>query len=316
MTNLNNAPSLDVWAGKIFSSGWITSSGGTEPVIEKATGKVLGTSGVASAEDVRIAASAAHDEQPIWAAWTGPARGNVLREMSRLILVHRDWIEEMLIRETGSIRLKAQWEVEVVAREILEAASLGSHPYGILAATAELGRTSVARRIPVGVVGIITPWNSPFILGARAIGPALALGNTVILKPDIQSPFVGGFIFAHLLELAGLPKGVFHVLPGAAETGAAIVAEPLIDMISFTGSTKVGRQIGSVAGGMLKRVSLELGGNNPFIVLEDADIGGCVLPSGADLPHRRAAHRSRERRRPVCRGACPPCQGVSHRRPD
>ena len=306
MTNLTDAPSLDAWAGKIFSSGWITSKGGTEPVIEKATGAVLGSTGVGSAEDVRIAASAAHDAQPAWSAWTGPARGNVLRELSRLILVHGDWIEEQLIRETGSIRLKAQWEVGVVAREILEAASLGSQPYGVLNATAELGRTSIARRIPVGVVGIITPWNSPFILAARAIGPALALGNTVILKPDIQSPFVGGFIFAHLLELAGLPSGVFHVLPGAAETGAAIVAEPLIDMISFTGSTKVGRQIGSVAGGMLKRVSLELGGNNPFIVLEDADIeaaasagawgaffhqGQICLTAGRHIVHESIADR-------------------------
>lgn len=306
MTNLTDAPSLDAWAGKIFSSGWITSKGGVEPVIEKATGAVLGSTGAALAEDVRIAASAAHDAQPAWSAWTGPARGNVLRELSRLILVHGDWIEEQLIRETGSIRLKAQWEVGVVAREILEAASLGSQPYGVLNATAEPGRTSVARRIPVGVVGIITPWNSPFILAARAIGPALALGNTVILKPDIQTPFVGGFIFAHLLALAGLPNGVFHVLPGAAETGAAIVAEPLIDMISFTGSTKVGRQIGSVAGGMLKRVSLELGGNNPFIVLEDADIeaaasagawgaffhqGQICLTAGRHIVHESVADR-------------------------
>ncbi|MFM0336894.1 aldehyde dehydrogenase family protein [Paraburkholderia fungorum] len=134
------------------------------------------------------------------------------------------------------------------------------------------GFQSIARRIPLGVVGIITPWNSPFILGVRAIAPALAMGNAVLLKPDVQSPIIGGVAFARVLEEAGLPKGLFHVLPGAAETGAALVKEPLINMVSFTGSSRVGREVGSVASGQFKRVSLELGGNNPFIVLDDADI--------------------------------------------
>src|SRR5258708_38425448 len=158
------------------------------------------------------------------------------------------------------------------AREILEAAALGSQPLGVLTATAEAGRQSIARRIPVGVVGVITPWNSPFILGSRAIGPALAMGNAVILKPDSQTPVAGGVSFARLLEEAGLPPGLFHVLPGGADTGAALVKEPLVDMISFTGSTRVGRQIGSIAGGQLKRFSLELVGNNPYILLDAADI--------------------------------------------
>jgi benzaldehyde dehydrogenase (NAD) len=200
----------------------------------------------------------------------------VLREVSRLVLAHPDEIADQLIRETGSIRAKAEWEVHVTAREFLEAAALGSQPQGILTATLEGGFQSIARRIPLGVIGIITPWNSPFILGARAIGPALALGNAVILKPDVQSPIVGGVTFARLLEEAGLPKGLFHVLPGAAETGAALVKERLINMISFIGSTRVGREVGSVASGQLKRVSLELGGNNPYIVLDDADIEAAV----------------------------------------
>jgi acyl-CoA reductase-like NAD-dependent aldehyde dehydrogenase len=141
-----------------------------------------------------------------------------------------------------------------------------------LTATLDGGYQSIARRIPVGVIGIITPWNSPLILGARAIGPALAMGNAVILKPDVQTPVAGGVSFARLLEEACLPSGLFHVLPGGPETGAALVKEPLIDMISFTGSTRVGRQVGSIASGQLKRVSLELGGNNPYIVLDDADV--------------------------------------------
>lgn len=98
------------------------------------------------------------------------------------------------------------------------------------------------------------------------------MGNAVLLKPDVQVAVIGGVVFARLLEQAGLPAGVFHVLPGGADTSAALVSEALVDMISFTGSTKVGRQIGAIAGGQLKRVSLELGGNNPYIVTEDADI--------------------------------------------
>jgi benzaldehyde dehydrogenase (NAD) len=96
-----------------------------------------------------------------------------------------DEIADQIVRETGSIRAKAQWEVQMTAREFLEAAALGSQPQGVLTADLEAGRKSIARRIPVGVVGIITPWNSPFILGARAIGPALAMGNAVILTPDV-----------------------------------------------------------------------------------------------------------------------------------
>jgi benzaldehyde dehydrogenase (NAD) len=261
-----------VWTAKIYSNGWKTAGLGTEAVLEKATGVQLGEIGIASPEDVSAAAAIARAAQKNWAKLPAPLRGDVLREFSRLVLVHADEIADQLVRETGSIRMKAQWEVHVVAREILEAAALCSQPQGVLTATTEPGRQSVARRIPSGVVGVITPWNSPFILGARAIGPALAMGNAVILKPDVQAPVIGGITFARLLEKAGLPDGLFHVLPGGADTGAALVKEAAVDMISFTGSTRVGRQIGAIAGEQLKRVSLELGGNNPYIVLDDADI--------------------------------------------
>jgi benzaldehyde dehydrogenase (NAD) len=160
--------------------------------------------------------------------WKHPGLGTEDVAAARLVLAYADELTEQLIRETGSIRAKAQWEVHVTARELLEAAALGSQPQGILTQTMEAGFQSIARRIPLGVIGIITPWNSPFILGVRAIGPALAMGNAVLLKPDVQSPIIGGVDFARVLEEAGLPKGLFHVLPGAAQTGAALVREPLI----------------------------------------------------------------------------------------
>jgi acyl-CoA reductase-like NAD-dependent aldehyde dehydrogenase len=237
----------EVWSAKIYSNGWKKPGLGTADVTEKATGAKLGEIGIASPEDVSAAAAVARQAQKSWAKVPGPKRGDVLREFSRLLLARSDEIADQIIRETGSIRAKAQWEIQMAAREFLEAAALGSHPQGILTADLEAGRQSIARRIPVGVVGIITPWNSPFILGARMIGPALAMGNAVILKPDVQTPVAGGVTFARLLEAAGLPDGLFHVLPGGPETGAALVKEPLVDMISFTGSTRAGRQVGSIA---------------------------------------------------------------------
>lgn len=260
------------WQGKIYINDWTLPGLGTTAVTEKATGAVLGEAGLGSASDVARAAIVAREAQSAWRAMSGPRRGDILREVSRLILEHADEIAEQLVRETGSIWAKAQWEVQISAREFLEAAALGSGPEGVVTATLDGAHQSLARRVPLGTIGIITPWNSPFILGTRAVAPALAMGNAVILKPDVQTPIIGGVVFARLFELAGLPSGLFHMLPGAAETGAALVREPLVDMISFTGSTKVGREVGSVAGQALKRVSLELGGNNPYIVLEDADI--------------------------------------------
>lgn len=245
----------DVWRAKIYSNGWKKPGLGTTDVIEKATGAKLGEIGMASPEDISTAAATARQAHKEWANVAGPQRGDVLREFSRLLLAHSQEVADQLVRETGSIRAKARWEVQITAREFLEAAALGSQPQGFLTATLEAGLQSIARRIPLGVIGIITPWNSPLILAARAIGPALAMGNAVILKPDVQTPVAGGVTFAWLLEKAGLPNGLFHLLPGGPETGAALVKEPLINMISFTGSTRVGRQVGSVASEQLKRVS-------------------------------------------------------------
>jgi benzaldehyde dehydrogenase (NAD) len=127
--------------------------------------------------------------------------------------------------------------------------------------------------VPLGVVGAISPFNFPLILSIRSVAPALGVGNAVVLKPDGRTPISGGFLIARILEEAGLPEGVLQVLPGmGAEAGAALVDDPNTQAISFTGSTAVGRKIGEAAGRNLKRVALELGGNNAFVVLDDADV--------------------------------------------
>lgn len=258
-------------AGQIFSSGWSRPHGGTVAVTEKATGEVIFESGLADATDVEAAALSAARAQEAWAATPGPARGDVLRKFAALIEQNVAEIREWIVRETGSIPPKGDFEIFTTVREAIEVSALGSAPTGhILASTSS--RPSYARRVPMGVIGVITPWNSPFILAARAILPALVAGNAVLLKPDVQTPVSGGLLLARLFEEAGLPAGVLHVLPGGADTGEALVRSAHVQMISFTGSTAVGRHIGQVAGGLLKRVALELGGNNALIIFDDADL--------------------------------------------
>lgn len=128
------------------------------------------------------------------------------------------------------------------AREAIEIAGLTGQPVGHILSSS-LTRASYARRVPLGVVGVITPWNAPFVLAARAVLPALAMGNAVVLKPDLQTPVCGGYLIARLFELAGVPKGVLCVVPGGAETGEALTLDPNVNMISFTGSTLAGRKV-------------------------------------------------------------------------
>jgi benzaldehyde dehydrogenase (NAD) len=259
------------WASKIFSGGWVPAQGGTLQTFEPATGGVLAEVGLANKGDVAQAAAAAAAAQPAWAAQTGPERAALLRRAARVLEDNHEEFETWLVREGGAVPGKAAFEVQLVLGELWEAAALPTQPWGALLPSSEPGRESVARRLPLGVVGVISPWNFPQILSVRAVAPALALGNAVILKPDVHTPVSGGVLVARLFEEAGLPEGLLHVLPGEAEAGTALCEDPNVAMISFTGSTAVGRLVGEAAGRTLKRVSLELGGNNALIVLDDAD---------------------------------------------
>ena len=260
------------WNSKIFSNGWIAAQGGTVQTIEPATGEVLGEIGLANKGDVAEAAQRARAAQPEWAATIGPERAALMRQAARVLEDNRAEFETWLVREGGAVPGKAAFEVQLVLGELWEAAALPTQPWGQLLPASEPGRESIARRVPLGVVGVISPWNFPLILSVRAVAPALALGNAVILKPDVQTPVSGGALVARLFEEAGLPGGLLHVLPGDAEAGSALAEDPNVAMISFTGSSAVGRLAGAAAGGTLKKVSLELGGNNALIVLDDADL--------------------------------------------
>jgi len=259
------------WSGKVFSDGWVDAPETIEAT-EPATGDSLGSAGAANAETVARAAESAARAQREWAATPIADRVAVVRRAAELLERHRPELIRWLVREGGAIPPKADNEISASIGQFEMAAALISHPLGQVLPSLTPGRSSMARRVPLGVVGVICPWNFPVVLPARSVGPALALGNAVILKSDPNTPVSGGVLMARIFEEAGLPEGVLHVLGGGAEVGQAMCEDPNIRMISFTGSTATGRKVGEAAGRNLKRVVLELGGNSPLVVLEDADI--------------------------------------------
>ncbi len=255
-----------------FLGDWRPGTGEPLETREPATGRPLITVTQSTAEDVARAAAAAAAAQPAWAETSYIERARILRRAAEIYESHRDELGAWTQRETGAVHTKMHHEQNFTVQEILNAATMPSQPYGSLVPSAQSGRLSMVRRIPVGVVGAITPWNSPSVLGMRVVAPALALGNAVVLKPDPQTPVCGGAMFAAVFAEAGLPEGLLQVVVGGAQTGEAIVTDPRVDAVSFTGSTVAGRRVGELAGGRLKKVSLELGGNNAFVVLDDADL--------------------------------------------
>jgi benzaldehyde dehydrogenase (NAD) len=258
------------WRGRVYSGGWI-SAAGEAPVIEPATGNELGRTGVAGPGDIAAAAARAAAAQPAWAAVPYTQRAAILRRAAEIWLANAAEIEDWVVRESGKIPPAAQFETHVATEEIFEAATLASRPTGEIIPS-EQPRLSFVQRVPAGVVGVIAPFNFPQILSIRSVAPALALGNAVVLKPDPRTAVCGGVVLARVFEEAGLPDGLLHVLPGGAQAGEALVTEPAVRIISFTGSTAAGRRVGELAARHLKRVHLELGGNSALIILEDADL--------------------------------------------
>ena len=239
---------------------------------EPGTGETLARYPVADAATVADVARRAAAAQPGWAALPGAARAGILRRAAGVLTTRRDELVPLLIRESGSIRGKAEAELMGGAGELMAAAALAERDPQQDLPSREPDRTASSRRLPVGVVAVITPWNFPVVLALRSVAPALALGNAVLLKPDPNTPGIGGAALADVLTAAGLPDDLLHVVHGDAATGQFLVTDPRVGMVSFTGSTDAGRAVGVAAAGLLKRAVLELGGNNPFLVLDDVDV--------------------------------------------
>ena len=259
------------WGGRIFTGTWTDGAGGYSDVIDKSTGNRLSKIGVATTQDLMHAAERASKAQSAWVAMTGEERASVFRRAAALVEAHGDEAALWIMRESGATRAKANMELRSTLATLHNAAAMLSEPQGLVF-PAKPGQLSYGRRVPHGVVGVISPFNFPLTLAIRAVAPALATGNAVILKPDVQTAVCGGVFIARLFEEAGLPAGTFQMLPGGIDVGEALCTDPHISMIAFTGSTAAGRRVGALCGGHLKKVSLELGGKNSLIVLDDADL--------------------------------------------
>lgn len=277
----------NVWTDRVFTGRWVP-TGQTGEVVEPATGEVLGTVGRIGAEELAESARTALAAGRDWARRPASERAAVLRRAAQLLAEHRDEIGDWLCREAGKVAAAASLELDLTADELRAAAGLTWQPSGHLLPTGQSGRTSVARRVPIGVVGVIAPWNFPLNLAMRSVAPALATGNAVVLKPASETAVCGGVVIARLFEAAGLPAGVLHMVPGkGSELGTAFADDPNIGMLSFTGSTQVGRGLSEAAGRRFKRMVAELGGNNAFLVLDDADLErACAAAAFGTFTHQ------------------------------
>ncbi len=228
--------------------------------------------------DVDQAYRAAKDAQVDWAATTPGTRAGVLRRAGELMTSRKDEIVNWLVRESGSTVGKAEFEWDLTLTGMYEAASMPHHMAGQILPSDVPGKENRVYRRPVGVVGTISPWNFPLYLSNRTVAPALALGNGVVLKPAQDTPVTGGLLLAKIFEEAGLPPGVLNVVThsneDAAAVGDAMTEHQIPRAISFTGSTKVGIGITRKAG--VKKLGLELGGNAPVVILDDADLEAAV----------------------------------------
>ena len=242
-------------------------------------GTILAEIPHANRDDMDEAYRGAAKAQHAWAALIPGERAAIMRRAAQIMEARREEIVSWIIHESGGTRIKANLEWNAVHGVLLEAATLPYLVEGRILPADIPGKESRMYRKPVGVVGVISPWNWPFQLTARSAAPALAVGNAVVVKPASDTPITGGLLFAKILEEAGLPPGILSVIVGAgSEIGDAFVTHPIPRVISFTGSTPVGRNIAKLAaeGPMLKRLELELGGNGPFVVLNDADLEQAV----------------------------------------
>ncbi|MFB4165484.1 aldehyde dehydrogenase family protein [Alteribacillus sp. JSM 102045] len=231
----------------------------------------------ASKDDINEAYQAAEKAQKSWTNVSALEKVSILEKASDIMKDKKEELIELLIVETGSSYLKASIEVDCAIQDIKLAATFPSMNRGSIRPSSIPGKENRVYHDPVGVVGAITPWNWPLHLTMRVVAPAIATGNGIVVKPDLHTPITGGLIIAKIFEEAGLPTGVLNVtVADLEEIGDSFVEHPIPSVISFTGSTAAGKHVGSLAVKNVKKPALELGGNNAFIVLDDANLDEAV----------------------------------------
>src|SRR6185503_15555851 len=264
-------------AQMLIGGDWVGSrSGETIQVINPSTGEAVDTAPRATAEDARQAIDAAHEAFATWSEWTQAKRAEVLSRTVQLLRIHEKELANLLTREQGKPIREAMLEIRRYAHTLEYYAGLGKNIRGGYIPQIADNTYGLIIKRPLGVVGAIVPWNFPVSLMGNKVGPALLAGNTMVIKPAETTPLTDLRVVALFLE-AGLPRGVLNVVTGRGSViGEEIVSNPKVRKIGFTGSTEVGRQVMASAAQGIKRVTLELGGSDPMIVCDDADIDEAV----------------------------------------
>lgn len=250
----------------------------TYDILNPYDGSIITSVRLASKIQLQEAFKIAQKAQKQWAKSTVEERREVLNKALEYLKSNREEIVRIIGLETGGTVLKSNIEFHLTIEILEESIKFADEPGKVREVPcSDPAKRNQIHRLPLGVIASISPFNFPMNLSMRTIAPAIALGNSVVHKPDIQVALSGGTIIAKAFEYAGLPKGVLNILlTDIHEIGDEMLTNPISKLISFTGSTSVGRHIGAIAGQNLKRVALELGGNSPFIVLSDADLDQAV----------------------------------------
>jgi succinate-semialdehyde dehydrogenase/glutarate-semialdehyde dehydrogenase len=256
---------------------WVAArSGETVALTNPFTGEQLGTVPYSGAGEVRQAIEAASRRFESWSKTTAQERSKLIRALADAALANRDALAELLTREQGKPLAEARGEITIAAGYLHWFAEEATRVYGDIIPSPWPGRKLLVTKEPVGVVGAITPWNFPSSMLARKFGPALAAGCTIVAKPAPQTPY-SALAWAVLAEEVGIPAGVINIVTGDAQgIGGELTSSPLVSKITFTGSTAVGKLLMKQASDTVKKVSLELGGNAPFLIFDDADIDRAV----------------------------------------
>jgi succinate-semialdehyde dehydrogenase / glutarate-semialdehyde dehydrogenase len=256
---------------------WISADNGkTFAVADPATGETLGTVPDCGKAETARAIAAAEAALPAWRAKTAKERGKILHKLADIIEENAEALGTLLTMEQGKSLTEARGEAAFSAAYVRWFAEEAQRIYGDIIPSPWPGRRILVTKEPVGVVGAITPWNFPSSMIARKLGPALAVGCTIVIKPASQTPY-SGLAWGALCEKAGIPAGVVNVLTGSASViGGELTANPIVRKITFTGSTPIGKLLVEQSAKSLKKVSMELGGNAPFIVFDDADVDRAI----------------------------------------
>jgi len=260
-----------------IAGAWADADGGeTVAVTNPANGQQIGTVPMCGAEETARAIAAAEIAQRAWAKVPAKERCAVLRRLNDLMLANVDDLALIMTTEQGKPMAESRGEIAYAASFIEWFAEEARRVYGDTIPAPQADRRILALKQPVGVTAAITPWNFPAAMLARKAGPALAAGCAMVVKPATQTPF-SALAFAELAERAGVPKGLLSVLTGSAsKIGGEMTRNPIVRKLTFTGSTEVGRTLMKQSADTIKKLSLELGGNAPFIVFDDADVDAAV----------------------------------------